>query len=141
MRSRRSRHAIEPAEEIEVLDRRELAVDERLVREIAEPRAIDVDGERAARRSREAREEPQQRRLPASVRARDDGKAALGHRDVDPRQHALAPVALLEPLPADHATSTSRATNAKNTTLITPLSVKKAASRRRRSPGRTIECS
>ena len=135
------RNAVEPAEEVEVLERRQLAVHECLVREIAELRAVDPDGEVAPRRLCEAREEAQERRLPAAVRPRDDREASLGHRDVHAAEHALAAVPLLEPASADHATSTSSATNTKNTTLIRPLSVKKAASRRRRSPGRTMACS
>ena len=46
----------------------------------------------------------------------------------------------LAPVGADH-TSTSARTNAKNVTEITPFIVKNAVSSRRRSPGRTSECS
>ena len=49
------RNAVEPAEEVEVLERGELAIDERLVREIADARAVDVDGER--RRASAARDQ------------------------------------------------------------------------------------
>ena len=49
-------HAVEPAEEIEVLDRGELPVDEGLVRQIADARAVGVDDEIAARRNGETGE-------------------------------------------------------------------------------------
>ena len=135
------RHAVEAPEQIEVLDGGELAVHERLVAEVAELRTIDADDELPTRRGSEAREHPQQRRLAASVRPRDGDESALGHGDVHGMEDALAPVPLLEAAAADHATRTSSATNTKNTTLITPFSVKNAASRRWRSPGRTIACS
>src|SRR5262249_20612687 len=44
------------------------------------------------------------------------------------------------PPPRSHVTA-SRITNAAKTTLITPFIVKNAVSSRRRSPGRTSECS
>ena len=132
------RNAIEPSEELEVLDGRELAIDERLVREVADPRPITLDEKVAPRRCGEPREQPEERRLPAAVRSGDDGEPAARHGDVDTAQHALAAVPLLDAAPADHPTSTSSATNPKNTTLITPFSVKNAASSRRRSPGRTM---
>ena len=134
-------NAVEAAVELEVLDGGELAVDERLVREIADPRTVRVDEKVASGRLRESREQAEERRLPAAVRPRDDGEAAARYRDVDPAQRALAAVPLLDAPPADHPTSTSSATNPKNTRLITPFSVKNAASSLRRSPGRTIECS
>ena len=111
------------------------------MREVADSRAIGVDDEVAARRHREPCEQAQERRLPTAVRACDDGETATLHRDVDVAQDALAPVALLDATSADHATSTSAATNAKKTMLMTPFSVKNAASSRRRSSGLTIECS
>src|SRR5438105_6036918 len=51
-------HAVEPPVEIEVLERRQLAVDERLVREEADAAAVGLDLERAAARDREPGAEP-----------------------------------------------------------------------------------
>ena len=135
------RDAVEPAEEVEVLHRGQLPVDERLVGEVADARTIGVHEEIASRRVRQPCEQAQKRRLPAAVRPGHHGEPTAWNRDVDPAQHALASVPLLDATPADHPTSTSSATKAKKTTLITPFSVKKAASSLRRSPGRTIECS
>ena len=111
------------------------------MRQVADARAVGVDDEIAARRNGETGEHSEQRRLPASVRPRDEREAPDGDREIYAVQHALPPVALLEAATPDHATSTSRATKAKNTTLITPFIVKNAASSLRRSPGRTSECS
>src|SRR6185312_1417808 len=77
---------------------------------------------------------------PGPVRPGDDEKPTAPELEVDPAQHALEPVALLEALRADH-TSTSARTKRKNPTEITPFIVKNAVSSRRKSPGRTSECS
>ena len=45
-------HAVEAAVEVEVLERRQLPVDERLVRQVAEAAAVDVDLELAGGRAR-----------------------------------------------------------------------------------------
>src|SRR5262245_42141092 len=111
------------------------------VRAVADARAVGADDEVAPRGRRQPGEQPQKRGLPAPVRPGDHGKPTDRDRDVDAAQYPLPPVALLDAATADHVTRTSRATNAKNTTLITPFIVKNAASRRRRSPGRTRECS
>ena len=62
-------HAVEAPVEIEVLERGQIAVEKRLVAEIAEAtprRRRDV--ELAARRRGESRDQPEQRRLPGAVR-------------------------------------------------------------------------
>ena len=64
------RDPVQAAEQLEVLERGQLAIEEGLVRQVAEPRAFGVDVERAAGRRRQAREEPQQRCLARAVRAR-----------------------------------------------------------------------
>src|SRR6185312_8004495 len=87
----------------------------------------------------QARAEAQQGRLPRPVRARDDEEAAALELEVQPAQDALLAVVLLEPDRPDHRTSSS--TQTKNATEMTPFIVKKAVSSRRRSPGRTSECS
>ena len=131
--------AVQPPEEIEVLERRQLAVHERLVREKPDPAARGGDAQLAGGRNGETRAQPEQRRLPGAVRAGDDEEPAALELEVEPAQDALVAVALLDSPRANHEAASAR-TKAKKTTLITPLTVKKAASRRRRSPGRTSEC-
>ena len=109
--------------------------------EEADAPAIDGHLERSAGRSGQAREEAQERRLPGPVRPGDDEKPLPREIDVDPTEDAALAEALLESAGADHPTRTSSETKARNTTLITPFTVKNAASRRRRSPGLTIACS
>ena len=67
-------HAVEPAVEVEVLERGQLAVDERLVPEEADALALDVDVELPAVGHEQPRDQPQQRRLPGAVRAGDEQK-------------------------------------------------------------------
>ena len=138
------RHAVETPVEVEVLERGQVAVEQRLVAEVAEPAAVGGDVELAARRRREARDEPEQRRLARPVRARDDEEAAALELEVErPQRARRLPVALLERPDARRSISERRRAgrSREKTMLITPLTVKNAASRRRRSPGRTSECS
>ena len=81
-------HAVETAEEVEVLERGELAVDERLVREEAEPAAVDTDLERPARGCREAREQAEERRLARPIRSGDDEGSVPRQVEVDGRERA-----------------------------------------------------
>src|SRR6058998_1301421 len=69
------RNPVEPAEEVQVLDRRQLAIHEWLVREEADRAPVDADCELAARGSEQSSDEPQQRRLSRPVRASDDDEA------------------------------------------------------------------
>ena len=105
------------------------------------PAPVDRDLERSPARRSETGEQAQERRLPRAVRPGHEEEPVRLELEVDPRQHTTASVALLQPARANHPPTTSRATNAKKTMLITPLIVKKAASNRRRSPGLTIACS
>ena len=75
--------AVEAAVEVEVLERRQIAVHERLVAEVAEPAAVEVDLEATAARGREPRDEPQQRGLAGAVRPRDDQERAARDVEVD----------------------------------------------------------
>jgi hypothetical protein len=68
--------AVEAAVEVEVLERGQLTVDERLVPDEPDPGTLDRDLERAARRRRQPGEEPEEGRLPGAVRPRDDQHAA-----------------------------------------------------------------
>ena len=133
-------HAVEPPVEVEVLERRQVAVEQRLVAEIAERAAVGVDLELAAARRREPGDEAQERRLAGAVRTGDDEEAAALELEVERPQGTPPPVALLDRARADHR-STSARTKQRKTMLMTPLTVKNAAFSRRRSPGRTSECS
>jgi hypothetical protein len=134
------RHAVETSVQVEVLQRRQLAVDEWLVREIADTPAFNVDLELTACRCRETGAKAQQRRLAGAVRAGDEQEVVHADVEVEAAQDSLVAVTLLQRTRVDHSEA-SASTNAKNTTLMTPLTVKNAALRRRRSPGRTSECS
>ena len=102
MRSRRSGDAVEPAVELEVLERGQLAVDERLVREEAEAPAVERDLELAGGRDREPRAKAQQRRLPGSVGPGDEQEPAGLDVELDAAQNALVAVALRKPACPDH---------------------------------------
>src|SRR5436190_1635847 len=132
--------AVEPAVEVEVLERRQLTVDERLVAEVAQSPPLHADLELAAGRRGETRAEAEQRRLAGAVRTGDEQEVVAADVERDAPQYPRVSVPLLERTGADHS-ATSASTNSKNATLMTPLTVKKAASRRRRSFGRTSECS
>ena len=126
--------------------------------DVAEIAALGIDRQRAFCRRSEARDEPEQRRLARSVRPSDEQEPRARHAERDPSEGPLAAVPLLQTVPDDHHarasplpdgrtvaeiiyTVVARTTKAKKTTLITPLTVKNAASSRRRSPGRTSVCS
>ena len=64
------RDAVEPAVELEVLERGQLAVDERVMRDVAEAPAVERDLELTGGRDREPCAKAKERRLPGSVRAR-----------------------------------------------------------------------
>src|SRR5205823_5929425 len=131
--------AVEPPVEVEVLERGQLAVDERLVPEESDRSPVGLDLERAGGRQRKPGAHPQQRRLAGAVRPGHDEEASARQVEVQPPQHALVAVAPLHPARTDHSESPS--TNRKNATEMTPFIVKNAVSSRRRSPGRTSECS
>jgi hypothetical protein len=77
------RHVVQPSIQLEVLERRQLAIDERLVREEADALARNVDPQLALTRQREPGDEPQQRRLAGPIRPGDDGECAVGDVEVD----------------------------------------------------------
>ena len=134
------RHVIEAPVQLEVLEGGQLPVDQRLVREEADPLARDVDTELTLARQCETRDDAQECRLAGAVGAGDDGEAPSRELEVDAAQDALVAEAATDAARRDHATA-SAITNAANATLITPFIVKNAASRRRRFPGRTSACS
>ena len=97
-------HAVEPAEEVQVLERRQLAVDERLVAEVADL-AARRQLELALRRRREPGEHAQQRRLARPVRPGDEQEVAAHELDVDAVEDALHAEALRQVAGADHVGS------------------------------------
>src|SRR5207244_6202183 len=99
------RDAVEPAVEVEVLEGGELAVDERLVREVADAPAFERDLQLPGRRDRKPSAKPKQRRLTGSVRPGDEQEPVSGKLEPDATQNALVAVALLHPSgPNHHAT-------------------------------------
>jgi hypothetical protein len=90
------RDAVEAAVELEVLERGELAVDERLVREVADRGALGEHLELAAARRREAGEQAQQRGLARAVRAGEEEKPTGLEVEVEPAEDPLLAVALRE---------------------------------------------
>src|SRR5262249_6173561 len=134
------RHAIEAAVEVEVLERRQLPVDQRLGGEIAGAAAIYRHRQFAAGRRGKACTEAQERRLARAVGPGHQHEVLLPDVEVDAAEDPLVAVALLEAARTDHV-ATSASTKAKKTTLIKPFTLKNAASSRRRSPGLTSECS
>ena len=95
-------HAIETAVQVEVLERRQLTVDERLVPDEPDPGARHGDLERAPGRRREPGEQAEQGRLAGAVRSRDDERATGGNLEREVPEHGAAAVALLErPRPDD----------------------------------------
>src|SRR5436190_4523058 len=134
------RHAVEPAVQVEILERRQLSVDERLVCQIADAAALDLHFELAARRRGQAGKETEQRRLARAVWSRDEQEVVGCDVERDTAQDPLVAVALLERACLDHVAA-SASTKPKNTTLISPLTEKNAASSRLRSSGRMSECS
>src|SRR5581483_584638 len=134
-------HAVEPAVEVEVLERGQLAVDERLVAEEPDPLAGHSHLELARGRHEQPGDQAEQRRLARAVRAGEEQERAPVDLEVEIADHVPEAERAPEPARGDHRTSTSASTKPKKVTLITPFMVKKAASSRRRSPGRTSECS
>src|SRR5207247_884177 len=100
-------HPVEAAIEVEVLDRRQLPVDERLVREIANLAAVGVDLELARCGDQQAGAEAQQRRLAGAVRTGDDEEAAARKLEVDRLERALVAEAPGQPARPDHGTPSS----------------------------------
>src|SRR5262249_27368639 len=112
-------HAVEAPVEIEVLERRQLPVEQRVVTEEAEPRALRVDLEGSAGGRAQSGAEPEKRRLSRPVRARDQQEAPVRDIEVEPLDHALRPVPPRQVARPDH--SESSRTKAKKTRLMTPL--------------------
>ena len=134
-------HAVEAAVELEVLERGEPAVDERVVAEEADLAPVGAHLERAARRDEQARRRAaaasSSRSRSARSRAGSPTPAGRGRRRRAPACARSA--ARARARGSRHATSAS--TKARKTALITPFIVKNAALSRRRSSGRIRRCS
>ena len=108
--------------------------------EQADPAPAGLDVNRPAGRRHEARENAEQCRLPGSVCSTDNEKSTSRQIERDTAEDTAPAVAFLQAAGPDHQ-STSSATKPRKTRLMIPFTVKNAASSRRRSPGRTRECS
>src|SRR5262249_17793612 len=130
--------------EVEVLDRGQLAVEQGIMAREPDLLALGGDLERSGARDGEAGAQPEQGRLPGAVRSCHQHEPTAVEAKVEAVEDALVPVALAQPPWGDergHQTTASTITKAQKTTLITPFMVKNARSSRRRSSGRTSECS
>src|SRR6202008_288082 len=96
------RHAVQPAVQLEVLESGQLAVDERLVGEITDPRTRDAHLDLPLARQRKAGAQTQQGGLPGAVRTGDDREGAVGYLEVAAAQDALLAEALADLSRADH---------------------------------------
>src|SRR6476646_6076590 len=76
-------HAVQTPVELEVLERRQLAVDERLVAEITHLCALGFYVQFAVGRKRETGTNAQEGRLAGAVRPGDDSEAAAWKLEVD----------------------------------------------------------
>jgi hypothetical protein len=94
---------VEAPVEVEVLERRELAVDEGLVGEVPDSLAGDGDVELPARGREQARAQGKQRRLPGPVGAGDDEDVACADVEVEWTEDALLPEAPLQSSRTDHS--------------------------------------
>ena len=97
------RHAVEPAIEVEVLERGELAIDERLVAKVAELAPLDAAVDRSLRRRGEPGADPQERRFARPVPAGHDDETTVSQVEIDAAQDALVPVPLTEFRSRKHA--------------------------------------
>ena len=96
------RDAVEAPVEIEILDGGELAIDERFVREEADPPAIDVPAELTSGWGREAGAEPKQSGLSGAVGTGDEQEAVARKIELDAAEHAPVAETLLEPAGTNH---------------------------------------
>jgi TolB protein len=96
---------VEPPVEVEVLEGRQLAVEERLVAEEADFGALRIDVELARGRRREPRAKAKERRLPGPVRPRHEHEPAARHLEVERVENALVAKPLGQVPGADHSMS------------------------------------
>jgi Tol biopolymer transport system component len=99
------RQSVEPAIEVEVLERRQLAVDEGLVAEKPDRTAGGVDFELTVRRRVEPGAEPQQGRFPRAVGPGHEHEPAARHLEIERFEDALVTEALRQFPGANHAWS------------------------------------
>jgi len=94
---------VEPAVQLEVLERGQLAVDEWLVREEADRGARHVHVELALARKHETGAQTEQCRLAGAVRAGDDRERSVLDVEVDAAEDALVTEALAQLPGPDHS--------------------------------------
>src|SRR6185503_3727639 len=83
------RHPVQATVEIEVLERGQLAVDERLVPEEADPLAGQLDLQFASGRDEQSRDQPEQRRLAGAVRPGQQQEPTAADLEVEIADHVL----------------------------------------------------
>src|SRR6476469_6362114 len=98
-------HAVQTPVELQVLECRQLAVDERLVAEITHLCPLGFHAQFTVGRKRETGANAQERRLAGAVRPGDDGEAAAVKLEVNASQHALFAEALTELARGDHVSA------------------------------------
>ena len=134
------RNAVEPSVELQILERGQLAVDERLVRQIADLATVHLHVQLSGRWRKQTRTQGEESRLSRAVPAGDEQKAASRDFEIEAAQNALGSEIAAQTTGGNQI-STSARTKAKKVMLMTPFMVKKAMSRRRRSVAETRECS
>src|SRR5205823_4658526 len=101
-------YAIEATVEVEVLEGGQLAVDERLVRKVADASAVELDFELACAGNGQTGAQAQERRLPGAVRSGDDEEAVARQVELDSPKNPLVPVTLLQPPSPNHRATVVR---------------------------------
>jgi hypothetical protein len=101
------RDAVQASVEFEVLERGQLPVDERLVRQVPDLAALGSHLEDAARRGEEAGTEAEERRLAGAVRPGDEEEVTFTDVEVEPSDDTLVAETPLEAARADHEAAPS----------------------------------
>jgi hypothetical protein len=96
-------HAVEPAVELEVLERGQLPVDQRLMAEEADAAPGDLNVEPAGCGRGEASAEAEQCRLPGTIGAGDEQKTLTSELEAHSAQDAPPTIVLLQPVSVDHS--------------------------------------
>ena len=128
------RNAVQPSVEVEVLERCQLAVDERLVREVPDASALERDLELAGSRNRKPGAKPEERRLSGSVRSGDDQEAVSRKVEPDAAQNALVAVALLQSPSPNHQATVVALSQPERNTAPRPFQTRRGVTRRGLSP-------
>ena len=93
---------VEAPVEVQVLERRQLAVHQGVVGDESDLRALDVQCERASRRDGEAGTKTKERGLPGPVRPGDEEEPVLRHVERHAAKDATLGIAFLDAACVDH---------------------------------------